>query len=615
MADAIAGAAADTAARVFFSRAARHPDRVACRVLAAGGAAADEEITWGAWAQAARTFAAALIESGHLPGERVAILAGSNPVWPIADLGVLAAAGISVGIYPTSAPGQVRQVLADCGASIIVVDSIDQLAKVEAVRADLPSLRTVIARDVERSGSTSEAGSMDGVVSWDAWAFRGARAIEENSSIGAEIDRRIESASAEDTAILIYTSGSTGEPKGAEIPHRYLLASAESIVETLGLKETDTTLSFLPFCHAAERVFGLYTRVTIGMEAALVADHGRVWEAARAYGPTLFGGLPRFYEKAYEALRAEHERAAGAERERWERTLSLGTMRSRLRRVGLAVPAEVERGWREAGAPLFERVRALFGGRIRVATSGGATLPVEVAEYLDALGLTVLGAYGLTEHLCVAFNRHTRYAFDSAGPPMPGTTLRIADDGEILVRRGALTFAGYFGRPGETEAAFTADGWLRTGDLGSVGADGCLRVTGRKKELIALSTGKKVAPLPIEARLSEDPWIGQAMLYGEGQKFVSALVALRPAMVERWADERAVPRNDAHRHPEVVSRVRAAVDRVNAHLSRPEQVRAFVIIDRELTAEEGDLTPTMKLRRAVVAEKYRDALDALYHAS
>lgn len=593
-----------TAARAFLARAARHPHRVAYRALAAGGASADTVMTWGEWEADARRFAAALVANGLRPGETVAILAGTGTLWPVADLGVLMAGGVSVGIYPTSAPAQVRQIVADCGASVLVVDTADQLAKVLAVRAELPKLHRIIAPDA--SGD---------VLAWNTWLAIGTGAM---SGVSREIDRRVAFAEAEDTAILIYTSGSTGVPKGAEISHRYLLASSASIAESLGLGEDDTTLSFLPFCHAAERIFGLHTRIHAGMEAALVPDHTRIWDAAHAYGPTLFGGLPRFYEKAYEALQAEHLAATGGERARWDRVVRLGTTRSKLVQARQYVPSALEAEWREAGAPLFERARRLFGGRVRRATSGGAALPMEVAEYLDALGITVLGAYGLTEHLCVVMNRPDAYRFDAAGPPMPGTELRIAEDGEILVRRNELTFTGYHRRPRESRDAFTQDGWLLTGDLGQLLDDGSLRVTGRKKELIALSTGKKVAPLPIEAALAQDPFIGQAMLYGEGQKFISALIALRPTMLRHWVDGRSEGPDGngiVVHHPELIGRVQAAVDRVNASLSRTEQIRRFVVIGRELTAEEGDLTPTLKLRRTVVAEKFRDELDALYQTA
>jgi long-chain acyl-CoA synthetase len=220
-----------------------------------------------------------------------------------------------------------------------------------------------------------------------------------------------------------------------------------------------------------------------------------------------------------------------------------------------------------------------------------------------------------SEHLCAAFNRPDRYAFDSAGLPMPGVELRIAEDGEILLRRGPLTFAGYHGRPEETRASFSADGeWLLTGDLGRLGEDGCLRVTGRKKELLALSTGKKVAPLPIEALLVCDALVGQAVLVGEGRKYVSALLVPRRPVVEAWARERGLdlPYAELLRHPDLLARVQRSVDSVNAGLSRTERIRRFLLLDRELSAERDELTPTLKVRRAVVMERYREQLDALY---
>lgn len=598
---------AETALSVFLERVERYGDRVAFRVLAAGGAPRDEAVTWRRWGDDARRFAAALVASGHRPGEAVAVFAGNRPLWPVADLGILMAGGVAVGLYPTSSPEQLRRLLADSGAVVAVTDTPERLAAVTQVRTGAPRLHTVVCERLRPSRTWT--------LGWDAWLARGSRALARGRAVADELERRAARMTPDDVALLIYTSGSTGDARGARITHRYLLDSALSIREALGLEEGDTGLSFLPFCHGAERVFGLYTRIVCGMEAGLVEDHARVWEAARAYAPTVFGGLPRFYEKAYEALRAEQERAPAAESAHWERTLELGRERSRLRQAGEAVPAELEAEWWEVGAPLFERVGAFFGGRVRRATSGGATLPRAVAEYLDALGLTVLGAYGMTEHLCVAFNRPDRYTLDSSGPPMPGTELRVAADGEVLVRRGPLTFDGYHGRPEASRDAFSADGeWLLSGDLGEVGADGCLRITGRKKELIALSSGKKVAPLPIEALLVQDPWIGQAMLYGEGRHFVTALLALRRPVVEAWAGERGIG-GGFHAllaHPEVVAHVQAAVDRVNAGLSRPEQVRRWTLLERELSAEENELTPTLKLRRPVVADRYRDRMEALY---
>jgi long-chain acyl-CoA synthetase len=433
--------------------------------------------------------------------------------------------------------------------------------------------------------------------------------------VAAEIDARMSAAMPDDIALLIYTSGSTGEPKGARIPHRYLTASAVSVRDTLRLNDDDTALSFLPYCHAGERVFGLYTRILCGMRTGHVLQQARLWDAARAFGPTVFGGLPRFFEKIYEALVVREGMLDGDARHEWQKAIELGRQRYSLKRAGRPVPSALESEWRTASAPCATFVATLLGHRVRLATSGGATLPMEVADYLDAVGVSVLGAYGQTEHLCVAFHRPECYDTDTVGPPMPGTEIRIDADGEVLLRRGALTFAGYHGKPGESREAFTEDGeWLRTGDLGELTAGGRLRLTGRKKELIALSSGKKVAPLPIESRLIEDPWIGHAMLYGEGERFVSALLVPRRPVLEAWQRDHGLhlEYDDLLGHPDVVTRVQQVVDRVNALLSGPERIKRFVLLERELSVEADELTPTMKIRRAVVTERYRDRLEPLY---
>ena len=587
---------------------------VALRTLAATGAAADSSLTWREWDDDARAVAAALVARGLGPGARVAILAGNRVLWPVADVGVMRAGLVSVGLYPTSAPSQVQELLADAAVPVVIVDRVEQLEKVLAAAPALPELGLVVCEDLDDAPDSLRDGSPVALVRWRDWLADGSRALSE-SRVANELARREAAVRDTDIAALIYTSGSTGAPKAAELPHRYLLASAHSVQRALGLTADDSTLSFLPYCHAAERVFGLYTRMHVGMAVTLVEEHEHVWDAARLAQPTLFGGLPRFFEKASEALRRAAAAADETRRERWEAAERLGRARAMLRRHGLPVPAALERDWTTASEPARECVRGLFGARLRLATSGGATLPVEVAEHLDAFGVTVLGAYGLTEHLCVAMNRPERYAFDTVGLPMPGTELHVTEDGELLVRRSALTFAGYLHRPQATDEAFTADGaWLRTGDLASLDDDGFLRITGRVKELIALSTGKKVAPLPIEARLTEDEWIAQAILVGEGRKYVSALIALRRPAVEHWAAEQRLEGDYAllRRHPLVTARVQLAVDRVNATLSRSEQVKRFALLDDELTVEAGEITPTQKIRRGEVAARHAARVDALY---
>lgn len=549
----------DTLVHRFLSRAEQQPHEVAYDVLARGAAALGEPIPWGAWAAHSRQLAQQLIEIGLQPGECVLIFADNHPVWPIADIAVLLARGVSVGAYPTSAVAQLSAQLRDCKARMVFVDNAHRAEMMRAAAADVSwPVQVMTARDALHAANAPAKS--------DVLAGETAR----------ELSERIAQIGSDDIALLIYTSGSTGEPKGARISHRYLSASASSIATTLELTGRDTGVSFLPFCHAAERVFGMYVRIAVGMRAVLVESPDDVWTACRLFEPTVFGGLPRLFEKI--AARA-------------------------------------------ALAPDPESARAMVAGMVgrhcRVATSGGAPLPAAVAEQLRDAGLTVLGAYGQTEHLCIAMNRSSANRLDSVGTPMPGTEVRIADDGELLVRRSALTFSGYHDRPDATREAFTPDGeWLRTGDLAEQDADGMLRITGRIKELIALSNGKKVAPLPIEAELAASPLINAAVCVGEGRPFLSAILQLDHALVGELTsiaganDEQVPTANSAS--------VRRAlwdhVALVNSARSRPEQIREFVLTTDEWSVANGAYTPTHKLRRAELVERYRHLIDPLYTA-
>jgi len=543
----------------FLDRAMSDGERVSMRVSSPEGAHA--LITWREWRTMSLKFAAALLESGASDTDAVAILAGNGLAWPIADLGTLLCGKTSVGIYPTSAPVQIVKILQDCRAGVLVIDDARQLEVVLGLREQLSDLRIII--------SVCNV-HLPNLISWDEWLGIGSAALEARPELEASIEERARAIGRHDRAIIIYTSGSTGEPKGAVLSHGCIDASAESIAATLGLTASDTTMSFLPYSHAAERITGLYTRINRGMEAALVEDAFRIWDVAAEYRPTVFGGLPRYYEKLHQIAQAQ--------------------CRS---------PVEI------------------LGGRVRLATSGGAPLPMDIAKSLAALGLPVLGAYGLTEHLCVAFNRSDDPTFDTSGHAMPGTEIRIAGDGEVLVRRSELTFSGYNNLPEATRAAFTDDGeWLRTGDLGALDGRGRLRITGRKKELLALSNGKMVAPLPIEARLAMHPLITHAVLHAEGKRFVSALIVLDAESLASWAQARGISESaeELASHPLVAAEIQKAVDEVNGSLSRAESIRRFFAVTRELSVAESELTPTLKVRRKAVLEKYAVQLDALYNA-
>lgn len=552
----------------------REPDALALAVYPTGAREPAVSLTWGALGGQVRACAAMLLRGGLGVGDRVAVLAHNRALWPIVDLAIQAVRAIGVGIVPTSTPAQVDALLRDSGARWLFTDdasAAQRLAKAapDGVQLDHivldvrePAPAAPLPRDVER---------------WHAFLAEGVCLLRDEAAAGVSLAGRLSSVSLDDIAALVYTSGSTGEPKGACISHRYLAASVASIIDVLGLTGADRAVSFLPFSHVAERVFGHCTRLATGMAAALIEDPADLFPVCAHFGPTVLGALPRVFERLDEA-------------------------------------AELAR--RTGGDPQ-EAIRTRVGTRVRVATSGGAALPLGVAERLDALGLRIVGAYGQTEHLCIAMNRPERPRFDGVGMPMPGTDVRIADDGELLVKRSALTFDGYWHRPVDTAAAFTADGeWLHTGDRAVLGADGALRITGRIKELLALSTGRKVAPMPIEAALSASPYIAHAVCVGEGRKFVLAVLSLRRAVVEAWAQGNglAASWDTLIQSASVRTLLQETLDVVNASLARPDRVQDVVVVPDEFSVANGLLTPTLKVVRRAVEMRYEALVEARYAA-
>jgi long-chain acyl-CoA synthetase len=557
--------------RAFFARAEREPDTLAFAFYPRGARTPSVRLSWGAWAVRVRACAASLLRVGVLPGDRVAILAGNRPLWPVVDLALQSIRAIGVGLYPSSTPAQVDALLADCGARWLFTDDPLHAARLAAdPRGGGRDLHSIILDT--RGGAMPPLPPI--VHDWRQWGDDGGDLLATHLTIGATLDARLAAVSPDDLAAIIYTSGSTGEPKGACITHRYLTASASAIAQVLSLTAGDRGVSFLPYSHAAERIFGQCTRILTGMSAALIEDPAELFPVAAHFEPTLLGGLPRIFERLFEA-------------------------------------AEIAA---RSGEDPRAAVHARIGAQLRLATSGGAPLPPTVGERLAALGVPIVGAYGQTEHLCVAMNRPESPRFDTVGPLMPGTEARLAENGELLLARGPLTFSGYWKRPADTEQAFSEDGvWLRTGDLAEFTADGSLRITGRVKEMIALSTGRKVAPLPIEAALTAHPFIAHAFCHGEGRKFLVALLALRRQVVEQWAEGRnRSPWPALATDPAVRAEVQRAVDAVNDTLARTDRVVAFAVTPDEFTVEAGLLTPTLKLLRSATAQRYAAELAALY---
>jgi long-chain acyl-CoA synthetase len=542
-----------------------------------------------------------LIAAGVNRGDRVAILSRTRFEWTLLDYAVAAVGATTVPIYHTSSDEQVSWILSDSAAVAVAVESDAHRAMVESVREQLPSLRHVWQIEPTDSGVIP--------------------AIERLTSDGAsvpteEVARRREQVRADDLATLIYTSGTTGRPKGCEVTHRNLLAelkTAQVLFHDL-MNENSSLLLFLPLAHVLAKVIqcgGVYTRTTVGH----LPDTSNLLEDLKTFQPTFVLSVPRVFEKVFTAAqqrahaagRGKIFDAAAATAEEWSRALPS---------PGLALRA------RHA---LFDRLvyaklRAALGGKCVAAVSGGAPLGERLGHFFRGVGLPVYEGYGLTETSGgITVNTREEQRVGTVGRPMAGNGVRIADDGEILLR-GDVLFRGYWHKPDATREAMS-DGWFHSGDLGALDDDGFLRITGRKKELIVTAAGKNVAPAVLEDRLRAHPLISQCMVVGDGKPFIGALITLDPDALPGWraAHGKAAPQNPADPadlvdDPDLLAEIDSAVQEANKEVSRAEAIKKFRVLPVDFTESGGELTPTLKLKRNVVAERYADEIEALYRA-
>jgi long-chain acyl-CoA synthetase len=560
--------------------------------------------SWEKFGEDVEAFASALVASGLARGAAVCVLMGNVPEWPVCDVGTIAAGGVGCGLYTTSSAEQCAYIIRHSDAEVVVVDTAAQLEKVLGVRGELTKVRKFVVLD------GGAARGREGVVGFEEFLRFG---VANRERVAQELRERAEGARADDTAVMVYTSGTTGLPKGACLSHRYIINSVESLRETVPVYDTDVAFSYLPYCHVAERISGLYNRLYAGAPAYFVDDLTRLGQYMAEVRPTVFASLPRFFEKIHARVMADLSNEPDEVQRRFREALETGRRVVRAKQSGGGVPAELLRDYEANALPALARVKDYMGGRVRVATSGGAPLPLEVAEVFAAAGLPILQAYGLTENVCVAFNRPDRYKFGTVGPAMPGCEIEIAEDGEILVRSGMM-FSGYYGESEQT-AEVMRDGWLLTGDLGELDADGFLRITGRKKELIVLSTGKKVAPSLVENMIKEHHLVSHAYVHGEGRSYLVALVTLNPAEAEEHARARSVSHEDfpgLARTEAMRALVSEIIESANRRVSSSESVKKFRILERDFRPDLGEVTPTMKLRRDAVARNFDALLRSLY---
>jgi long-chain acyl-CoA synthetase len=553
------------------------------------------EWTYHAFGTRARRLALGLAARGIGRGDRVALLGETRPEWTLADCAILCAGATVVPVYHTSSPDEVAHVLADSGACLIVVENAEQLAKVEAARDRCPQLRDVVSID-----------PVDGVIS-----------IEQLERLAADRDPAAADAlghdvSAEDIATIVYTSGTTGPPKGCLLTHRNLLATMDMYEQRLELGGDVVIFLFLPLAHVLARLTQLVALDVGGTLAFWSGDSTKLIDDLAHAQPTHIPSVPRVFEKVHTRALAGVDEAGRLRRLVFRWALATGRAERRAQRRGRVNPL-LRAGHRLADRLVLSRVRTLFGARIELALTGAAPIAREVLEFFDACGVLVLEGYGMTESCAAAtLNTEHEVRFGTVGRPLPGTDVRIADDGEVLLR-GPNVFAGYHGNPAAT-AQTLDDGWLHTGDLGELDADGFLRLTGRKKELIITSSGKNVSPANIEAALRDSRWLSQAVVYGDRRPYLVALLTLDPDEAAALAGELGVAPDvpTMARDPRVHAAIGAEVDAVNARFARIEQIKRFALLEHDLSHDAGELTPTQKLRRADVYRRYADRFAGLY---
>lgn len=569
-------------------RARREPDRPVA------GHRRGDAIEWlGAsdFVARVRALARGLVASGVEPGDRVALMSATRLEWVLVDYAVAMCGAVTVPVYETSSAEQVGWILADSGAVVAVVETEEHRGRCG------PGSPSRACREV----LVVDAGGLDEL------ARRG------DGVPDATVDERVAALRPGDLSTIVYTSGTTGRPKGCMLTHGSLRANVAQVLDAARdmLRPEETTLLFLPLAHALARIIWLVA-VEHGIRTVFTADLTRLPDELARVRPTMVVAVPRVFEKVYNGAR--HTAAAGGKAKVFDRAADVAVRWSRAGGPGRP-SLRLRLAHRLFDRLVYARIRGAFGGRLRLAVSGGGPLGERLTHFFAGVGVDIYEGYGLTEASPVlTLNRVGSSRPGTVGRALPATELRVAGDGEVLAR-GPQVFPGYWGNEAATREVLTPDGWLRTGDVGVLDDDGFLRLTGRKKELFVTAAGKNVAPAPLEDRLQAHPLVSQAVVVGDGRPFVGALVALDADELAHWAEEHGrggVDLEELRRDPAVAAEIQGAVDAANATVSRAESIRRFVLLPRDLTVEAGELTPTLKVRRAAVEEQHAGLVEELF---
>jgi long-chain acyl-CoA synthetase len=521
-------------------------------------------------------------------------------------MAVMSMGGVTIPVYPTYPPETLAYIVRDSETRTLVVEDERQLEKALAAAAEMPTLESVVV--IQGSARAPASGRLR-VLDWD-----GLRRLGREAGGAGALEPRLAAVKPGDVATIVYTSGTTGPPKGVVQTHGNHLAALDMIAESSGVREGDVHLLFLPLAHSFARMEG-FLGIRLGLTTAFAESIERLPENLREVSPDFLCSVPRVFEKVYAKILTGVEAAPALRRRIFHWALGVGRRASRLEREGRPLPAGLRAQKALADRLVFSKLRAALGGRIRFCVSGGAPLAAEIAEFFHAAGILILEGYGLTETCPILASNHPgAFKFGTVGRPFPGVEVRIADDGEI-VARGPNIAQGYYGKREETDAVFKPDGWFHTGDVGEIDRDGFLRITDRKKDLIKTSGGSYVAPQHIENLLKGDPFVSQALVEGDRRPYPVALVTLNADELAKLARELGLgdkPAAELVRHPAVMERVRRTVDGVNAHLASYAQVKRFAVLPDDFTQDGGELTPTLKVKRRDVRQKYADVIESMY---
>jgi long-chain acyl-CoA synthetase len=596
----------DTLVSLFQRQVVGGKNRPALRTKRAG---TWETLTWGEWGQRSRAIAAELMASGVAPGDRVAIFGNTREEWLFADVAVLLAGAITIPVYQTLIGEQAAYVIEDSGAKVLFAENVAFVQRIaEAAPKVIDRLSKIVVFD----------GPLDGLSETIARKTIALRALIADGSARAviaagDLDARAAAVKPSHLATIVYTSGTTGPPKGVMLTHENFVFETGAVLHGIELGPTDEQLLFLPMAHIFAKVL-VALQIRVGYVTSFAESIVKALDNAVEINPTFMGSVPRVYEKIFAVANDKASKETPTKQKVFAWAIGVGREVAKKKEQGLAVGPALRAQHALADKLVLVKIRQRFGTKLRFAISGGAPLAKELAEWFFGAGIVVLEGYGLTETTAATnINFPDAYRFGTVGKVFPGDEVKIAPDGEILMR-GPNIMKGYWKKEADTQEVLEPDGWFHSGDIGEFDADGFLRITDRKKDIIVTAGGKNVAPQNIENLLKQSPWISQAMVHGDKRPYLVALITLNADAATAFAKESGKPFDLAAlaNDPGVVAKVEAEIQRANSKLSPFETVKKFKILPADFTVEGGELTPTLKVKRKVVTERHRGLIDGLY---